>query len=97
MRISLLDITPIPSSFQIKLNSLAGPGLRAARLFSFLLLLLLPPKIPVVQKPDALDGLGGRVRSVAGEQEIVPGLNSPCCRDGSSQKRPQSGETGNGH
>ena len=77
MRISQLDITPIPSSFQITLNS---RGRRANRLFSLLLFHLLSPKVPVVQKPGALYRLGGRVCRMAGEQQIVPRLYSPRCR-----------------
>lgn len=38
-----------------QLDSLLGPGRGDNRLFPLLLLVLLPPKVPVVQEPGALD------------------------------------------
>ena len=84
MRISLVDITPIPSWFQITINSLGGLcslRCRASRLLSLFLALLLSPKMPVVQKPCVLDGLGGCVRRVAGKQQVISGLHLPRCQN----------------
>lgn len=76
-------ITPIPSSFQItlskQLDGLGGIWQSASSPRPLLVLLLLPPKVPVVQESNVLDGLGERVGRVAGEQQIIPGLDLPRC------------------
>ena len=45
----------IVSNYAKQLDSLPGPGRGDNRLFPLPLLLLLPPKVPVVQEPGALD------------------------------------------
>lgn len=40
--------------------------------------LLLATAIPIVHKTGSLRKLSGRIGDMAGEEEVVPGLDPPC-------------------
>jgi len=65
------------NNYARQLDSLRTLRRRASHLFALLFPLLLSTKVPVIQKPDALDGLRGCVCRVAGKQQVISGLHSP--------------------